>query len=444
MEIQGWFTPPSIAKPLIGAHPKFLIGDELKMNCPIANAEQRLADAASFWKRAGKAYFDPDEFRRNVQASIQAFRSVTFMLQKMKELIPNFESWYSEQQAAMRQDNRLRWSVDARNQIEKQGDLNTKSKFIVEYINSWLPSERYLLDLPPSTRPKNLASVIASKIPISKRTEGAVLKISREWIDSELPEEELLSLLVYVYSHLQNLLIEAHHLINVERRRACRFYLACTSTNARLPKEMTKLHFPAVCWFSLQNGVLKEYDHLTKRLTSKMQKSALARYGNFPEISAKDANESSFAALCDKFFEMGKIMLKKDGHHIMFAMILSETGFQPFELRPADRADKHVMIRELAANCKRLRATSCILLGETWIANPSVLFGPYAVNYPNRKEALSLTGFHKDEGFQHRLAVFERKEDSIIFPAAVDQLSVTPGDNILLPVAEEIQSAWRA
>ena len=189
------------------------------MNCPVSNAEKRLADAASYWKRAHDSYFDPDEFRRNVQSSIQAFRSVTWLLQKAKDSISDFESWYGAKQDAMREDKRLRWLVAARNQIEKQGDLDTKSKFIVEHVDSWLPAEKRVFDLPPALDPRTPRRSSLQPFRTRNVQEGAVLKVSREWIDSELPEEGILSLLVHVYSRLQEVLLEAHQLLEEERSR---------------------------------------------------------------------------------------------------------------------------------------------------------------------------------------------------------------------------------
>lgn len=411
------------------------------MDCPVSSAERRLTDAASYWSRAHNSYFDPDEFRRNVQSSIQAFRSVTWLLQKSGGAIPNFESWYANKQAAMRKDRRLRWLVSARNQIEKQGDLDTKSKFVVEHVNSWLPPEKRVFDLPPSTRPENTAKIIAATFPEMKCTEGAVLKLSREWIDSELPEEEILSLLVHGYSRLQEVLLDAHQLLEKNARDACEFYSTSTRTTTRLPEEMTGFQFPAVCWFSLEHDILKNYDHVTKTLgREEIEATVKERYDSFRGIDFKVGSAAAFSEICDTFFAMGKQMLQKDGYHTMMAMAYTESSAQLIELRPQDRADKHIMIREIASICARLRATSCIMISEAWIAEVSTQYGPYAVNYPNRKEALSLAGFHMSEGYQNRCVIFERNGDAIKFLEGQD--SETHLANILLPVAEAIQKAW--
>ncbi|WP_395646282.1 hypothetical protein [Terricaulis sp.] len=63
--------------------------------CPLAAVDRRLEDVHRFWHQAKEAYFDPDAFRAAIQAAIQNARTVTFVLQKNKDLIPDFDNWYA-------------------------------------------------------------------------------------------------------------------------------------------------------------------------------------------------------------------------------------------------------------------------------------------------------------------------------------------------------------
>lgn len=417
------------------------------MECPISSAEKRLVDASEFWKRAHNSYFEPDEFRLNVQSSIQAFRTVTFLLQKMKGSISGFDPWYSKAQELMRDDKKLRWLVEARNKIEKQGDLETHSSFSVEYSASWESSEKRIFELPPTTRPEQIAETIAASYPQSKCTEAAILKLSREWVDSEMPGEEILTLLVHAYSRLHKFLIQAHQLIELDTREVCAFYLTHVHSNQHMPDWMSGVQFPAVSWFSLEQGTLKEFEMKNKTVTlDEAAKIAEERYNNFKGIENSLTPTSSFVELCENFFARGKQMLKKDGYHSMIAMIFTDSGFYPIELRPSDRADKHILIRELASRCARLRAVSCILIGEVWMAPLSTNHGPYAVNHPERKEALSLGGFHRDEGFVDRFSIFERHGTEIKFEDDREFKQIAPAtvtqNDILKPVADSIKKVW--
>ena len=60
--------------------------------CVFHPVERRLEDAASLWEKAQDSYFSPDDFRLNLQACIQAFRSVTWVLQKQKAKVQDFDS----------------------------------------------------------------------------------------------------------------------------------------------------------------------------------------------------------------------------------------------------------------------------------------------------------------------------------------------------------------
>ena len=67
--------------------------DHDENRCPLAAVDQRLDDLHRLWHQAADAYFDPDAFRVAIQSAIQTMRSVTFILQKNKAIIPDFDRW---------------------------------------------------------------------------------------------------------------------------------------------------------------------------------------------------------------------------------------------------------------------------------------------------------------------------------------------------------------
>ena len=52
-----------------------------------------LEEAHRLWHRAAESYEDPEEFRMQLNALIQALRNVTFVLQKEKLKIQDFDRW---------------------------------------------------------------------------------------------------------------------------------------------------------------------------------------------------------------------------------------------------------------------------------------------------------------------------------------------------------------
>src|SRR6266852_625629 len=93
----------------------------------LAKVDRRLEDVHEQWHQAEKEYFNPEQFRIAIQSAIQTLRTVTFILQKHKKQIPEFEKWYGAWQERFRADPLMKWMHDARNKIEKEGDLETHS-----------------------------------------------------------------------------------------------------------------------------------------------------------------------------------------------------------------------------------------------------------------------------------------------------------------------------
>jgi hypothetical protein len=83
------------------------------------------------WHAAADAYMDPESFRINLNSLLESLRSVTFLLQSQKEELPSFDSWYVPARDSMTTDPIMRWSLEARNRIVHQADLEIHSKAVV-------------------------------------------------------------------------------------------------------------------------------------------------------------------------------------------------------------------------------------------------------------------------------------------------------------------------
>ena len=67
---------------------------EAGFSCPLPNAHRRLSECHRLWHHAAETYDDPEGFRTQLNALLQALRNVTFVLQKEKRSIPEFDAWY--------------------------------------------------------------------------------------------------------------------------------------------------------------------------------------------------------------------------------------------------------------------------------------------------------------------------------------------------------------
>ena len=97
----------------------------------------RLLQMRQLWEDAANNYFEPSRFLLSLQNCITVSRTVTFIIQSNKGHIPDFENWYGRVQKDMAADKILVWAKDARNSIEKQGDLKALSQVRGEIIASY-------------------------------------------------------------------------------------------------------------------------------------------------------------------------------------------------------------------------------------------------------------------------------------------------------------------
>jgi hypothetical protein len=196
--------------------------------CPTPTAHKRLQEVHRFWHECAEGYQDPEEFRSKLNACVQAARNLTFALQKEGNLIPGFKDWYSTWQERMKTDPIMKWLHDARTQIVHKGDLATESHAIVRLQIDYADAGREVTEgLPESPKPSptseqpeieadplsSLDEILAhiAEIPLPARIRGeSTITIERRWVDSNLPDRELLDVLAQAYGFLSQIIGDAH------------------------------------------------------------------------------------------------------------------------------------------------------------------------------------------------------------------------------------------
>ena len=166
---------------------------------------RRLKDLSLLLNNCEKTYFEPELFRMNANQFLQTSRTVTFLIQKNKNSIPFFESWYLNTVVnAWSSDVVMTWAKDSRNKIEKQGDINYFSTLIATLVISYFHREDIFV-IPKEDRDSlwlNINRLIKFVQP--KMTEEAfdnsVVRIERKWVANSLPDWELLQAFTYIYS----------------------------------------------------------------------------------------------------------------------------------------------------------------------------------------------------------------------------------------------------
>src|SRR5574337_1057778 len=97
-------------------------------NCPLGELDDKFQEAHYFLGRMMEEYHNPEPFRWNLNAFLQALRNVSFFLQNQLSHSEGFAEWYAGQQEVMRNDGLLRKFVEGRNLVVKQRNLTIKSK----------------------------------------------------------------------------------------------------------------------------------------------------------------------------------------------------------------------------------------------------------------------------------------------------------------------------
>jgi hypothetical protein len=171
----------------------------VEKSCPLPKTHNRLRQTHDLWHEMEHAYTDADEFVLKLNACLTAARSVTFVLKKELSKRPWFEDWYAGWENRMREDARMRWLVQARNTVEKQGDLDTASVALVSVLLTDGEHPVSRTEVPPLAGPAQIAEAVKLASLPERLREQAVLCVERRWTVPELADQELLDTLAHCY-----------------------------------------------------------------------------------------------------------------------------------------------------------------------------------------------------------------------------------------------------
>ncbi len=375
---------------------------------PLKQAFTRLNDAHRHWCQAETEYFDPNGFRVAINACIQALRSVTFVLQKNKNSIEGFEQWYSGWRAKFKADTVLKWSVQARNRIVKECDLEVHSVLRISIVASYhdLPYQEFSTS--PISKTKDILNDLNTReIPVDLLKNG-FLKIERRWIADDLPDYELLDGLAHCYSMLSLLLHDAWKFLDPSAPKPP-LLSGCLPCMIRSDEDRA-------IWVRLSNGKIEHIQTLPQVLDLVKQDEVIARYGNInTEPAPVDASKLKKTAF--HLFQLARTLLERDKYHeFLVFLFLPNNAIKLFQLYPEDQGDKYRMWREVATYVAKTDAIGVITINEIW-------FYPLhkATEGPNRNEALYLAAISRDGEEFALIAPFSRQKDRIILQETAEQ-----------------------
>ncbi len=324
--------------------------------------ERRLRDLSHLLRSCGETYFSPDLFRQNTNQFLQTSRTVTFLIQKSKDAIPDFSSWYKAnvlQPWAV--DPVMTWAKEARNFIEKEGDLDLYSTLRAAILYSYDTDEDLVLEVGRTELLQaSVDQLLKTAIRVLPRglIDVAVLKIQRRWVANTLPDRELIFALTYTYSRLHHVCTALAEHLGSELDSSIPHPTSLDPNQS----DVAKVRFLKIS----KPGVGR---HSTVRIKSDPNfKPSPALLALKSEIDAgpKPSCLSDVVAVRAK---MAKITFEEYGNHVpmlaLFDKHWNQVDFMSTAL--ADQSEKYIFWRNVADRAFYLKAYALVWTSETWL-----------------------------------------------------------------------------
>ncbi|VBM56246.1 Uncharacterised protein [Burkholderia pseudomallei] len=391
---------------------------EHEYRCPLSAVDRRLDDVHRHWHEAERRYFDPDSFRVAIQTAIQTLRTVTFIVQSNKRLFKNFDPWYESWQDKLRADPLMRWMVDARNKIEKQGDLEAHSFVRAEILASYY-EEGPRMEVPAElfqSPAELLRSIPTDPLREHVFTDG-ILRIQRRWVENTLPDYELLDAVGIAYGRVAELVADAHRELGLQPPSTMVGDIDRTqgvdSRGGRLPCMIGHGDARSLnVW--LATGQVMALEQESVEIDRKHAEAVAGRYRLDPKEVFPLADPTPEATL-NGLFATARKMFSVDGYHQTIAFLLS--GARPvtmMSLALQEHGEKYLVMRMLANEVIKYGADGVVIISEVWRApyDPSK---PYrrAADAPEKKEFLSAILVTKTGDPVQLVALIERAGNEV-------------------------------
>ncbi len=410
--------------------------------CNIVQAHKRIFEAHRLWHQALDCYFDPEGFRTNINAAIQALRNVTFAIQNAKQNIPNYDTWYPAWQTRLKEDKVMHWLCDARTDIVHKKDLEMYSQATVT-VRCYETILKATVEFPPFLSGKSILKYLIDEdiIDCNWGNLDAYAVIERRWIVNDFPEHDILYYLAYGIGQLLLLVKEAHE--NAQKNiDSCSvvdtLHPLSLDTNS-IPKCMCFAEKPMHETMGLSDFIYRQYSIREMSPNQKIDKAMRRRYKKVFSSGVIPTTTDPFE-FGEILFRTAKDILKRDGYHINLLFTQSPdlkwTMTSPmFE----DQVSKHIFWNDVATRVKADGIISIVFLGECWVGSSEVMreTGLRAAQQPNRKEALTVDIFTSELQSKSLQVLFHKnKLGKIIFDGETRDYDNDMSVGYIKPIAD--------
>lgn len=382
-------------------------------------------------EQAENNYFEPDLFRINVNNAIQTARTVTFLIQKNKASIRDFDSWYKTNVLNRLQGDRImEWLKESRNQIEKEGDLDLYSECNLETIFSYTdPGPR--LSLRNSRHlfigVKRLIRSIQKIFPTGVFRDS-VIAIDRRWVANSLPGIEITDALQYGYAELERIVDSLEKQIGGD-----------DVISIPPPQRVWRDARQRRAYLKTDDGKFYSFADSEAAPSGVDIKALEQRY----DLSAfRDAFNSTadLKIALVKFSDLACGLYEKDGYHITVAFLLDENGAHLSMVKPqfAEHVDKLIFWHELAhaAEMDR-RIKGVIFISEIWMRSMTGFPEKRISELEIMGEGLQIIAANKEICLMRTIPIVKREGRARLDLAAAD-----PGNELLPNFLVPLRRVW--
>lgn len=372
--------------------------------------ERRLHDLWLLLERCHATYMEPELFRLSANQFLQTARTVTFIIQKNGKDIPDFHAWYDPIMECWGRDEVMRWAKDARNKIEKEGDLDLYSTLNLTLFFSYLQEQDIRIETGKEelllAGTKRLTRIARQHLP-SPIVDAAAIKLERRWVANSLPHWELLHAFNYVYAAMYRMSVD------LARYRGTELV-----SSIRDPTDLYPAREAARQVAYLKLADMKVYFQHNQRIHAdpeyKAPQSFVAASLQERFVTAK-TSEAMFHVMED----MARLVFENDGFHLHFFYVFDE-NMDVVDMgmsQQRDQAEKFIHWRHVADRIAVLGAKAVVSIGEAWVRDSKNLSTTATRKLPIVGENLFVTMIESDGTFRSTVWDIVRDNDGDTRPA---------------------------
>lgn len=342
--------------------------------CVIKQSHKRLLEAHRLWHQAYDNYFDPEGFRTNINATIQAIRNITFSLQAEKGSTPDFDKWYSAWQEKMKKDKVMSWISNARTDIVHKKDFEMYSYARITIFH-YIRIIELDLSLPLFIPNNYLIEYLKLRKVID---ENMVLNqycatIKRQWRINEFPDYNILDLLAYAIGMIYIILDEAHQKskITIDQCDVLDTIHPIFLNENNIPKCMVNAVDILSESFSLADYIPRTLEYKEVRFDPENFEDIKKHYKkvitNIPSPNTTTRQPEDPFEYATFITDFAKGILQNDGFHSpMIHYQTPDLNWNISQLVITDKADKYLLMKDFAKFVEKEKIIAIICIFESW------------------------------------------------------------------------------